>query len=122
MVADVAAVYHSLTPEEQSRTAIFASNYGEAGAIDFFGSKYSLPKAICTHQTYFLWGPHSYSGEIVIRIGIKPEDARDSYESVTVAATLNNPYSMPHEKNPLLLCRHRKKSLQTDWPDIKNWD
>jgi hypothetical protein len=122
MVARVAGVYHSLSPEEQSRTAIFANNYGEAGAVDFFGSRYGLPKAICTHQNYFFWGPRNYTGEIVIRIGIKPEDARDSYESVRVAATLDNPYAMPFEKNPILLCRHRKKNLQTDWPHIKNWD
>lgn len=122
MVSRVAGVYHSLSPEEQSRTAIFANNYGEASAVDFFGSKYGLPKAICTHQNYFLWGPRNYTGEIVIRMGIKPEDARDSYESVRVAATLDNPYAMPFEKNPILLCRRRKKNLQTDWPDIKNWD
>jgi hypothetical protein len=122
MVARVANVYRSLTPEEQSRTAIFASNYGEAGAVDFFGSRYGLPKAICTHQNYFLWGPRNYTGEIVIRIGSKPEDARDYYESVSLAATLDNPYAMPYERKPILLCRHRKKNLQTDWPDIKNWD
>jgi hypothetical protein len=122
MVARVATLYHSLSPEEQSKTAIFASNYGEAGAIDFFGSRYGLPKAICTHQNYFLWGPRDYTGEIVIRIGKKPEDARDYYESVSVAATLDNPYSMPYERKPILLCRHRKKNLQGDWPDIKNWD
>jgi hypothetical protein len=121
MVARVAAVYHSLTPEEQSRTAIFATNYGEAGAIDFFGSRYGLPKSICTHQNYFLWGPRNYTGEIVIRIGTKPEDARDYYVSVSVAATLDNPYTMPYERKPILLCRHRKKNLQTDWPEIKNW-
>ena len=109
MVSRVAEVYHSLLPEEQSRTAIFANNYGEAGAIDFFGNRYGLPKAICAHQNYFFWGPRNYTGEIVIRIGIKPEDARDSYESVRVAATLDNPYAMPFEKNPILLCRHRKK-------------
>jgi hypothetical protein len=122
MVSRVAGVYHSLSPEEQLKAAIFANNYGEAGAIDFFGDRYGLPKAICTHQNYFLWGPHNYTGEIVIRIGIKPEDAFDSYESVRVAATLDNPYAMPFEKNPILLCRHRKKNLQTDWPNIKNWD
>jgi len=121
MVARVATVYHSLTPEEQSRAAIFASNYGEAGAIDFFGSRYGLPKSICTHQNYFLWGPRNYTGEIVIRIGTEPEDARDYYESVSAAATLDNPYAMPYERKPILLCRHRKKNLQTDWPDIKNW-
>jgi hypothetical protein len=122
MVARVASVYHSLSPEEQSRAAIFASNYGEAGAVDFFGSRYGLPKAICTHQNYFLWGPRNYTGDIVIRIGSKPEDARDYYESVSVAAALDNPYAMPYERKPILLCRYRKKNLQTEWADIKNWD
>ena len=45
MVARVAAVYHSLTPEEQSKTAIFATNYGEAGAIDFFGDRYGVAES-----------------------------------------------------------------------------
>jgi hypothetical protein len=121
MVSRVATVYHSLTPEEQFKTAIFANNYGEAGAIDFFGSRYGLPKPICTHQNYFLWGPRNYTGEIVIRIGTELKDAREFYETVSVAAALDNPYAMPYERKPILLC-HRKKNLQTDWPDIKNWD
>lgn len=122
IAAAAAGVYHSLTPEEQAKTAIFASNYGEAGAIDFFGGRFGLPKAICTHQNYFLWGPRGYEGEIVIRIGSRLEDAQESYESVSVAATLDNPYSLPFEQRPILLCRHRKKNLQTDWPSMKNWD
>lgn len=56
MTAKVAEVYHSLPPEEQAKTAIYASNYGQAGAIDFFGAKYNLPKSISPHQSYFLWG------------------------------------------------------------------
>jgi hypothetical protein len=122
IAAAAAGVYHSLTPEEQAKTAIFTSNYGEAAAIDFFGGRFGLPKAICTHQNYFLWGPREYEGEIVIRIGSRLEDAQESYESVSVAATLDNPYSLPFEQLPILLCRHRKKNLQTDWPSMKNWD
>ena len=53
----VAAYVHSLPPEEQSVTAIGASNYGDAGAVDLFGPKYSLPKAISTANNYWIWGP-----------------------------------------------------------------
>ena len=56
MVGSVARVYHHLPPEEQQRAAIFCQNYGEAGAIDFFGPKLGLPAAISGHQNYFLWG------------------------------------------------------------------
>ena len=122
MVQAVARVYHSLTLEEQAKTAIFTSNYGEAAAIDFFGSKYGLPKAICGHQSYFLWGPRNYTGEIVIRVGERIEDVRSAYESVTVAAAIENPYALSYETRPILLCRGRKENYQTLWAHVKKWE
>jgi len=123
MVEQVARVYHSLTPEEQAKTAIYTGNYGEAGAIDFFGPRYGLPKAICAHQNYFLWGPREYTGEIMILVGSENiEDARPHFASVEVAATLDNPYAMPHEKWPILLARGLKGDLRQIWPRLKHWD
>jgi 4-amino-4-deoxy-L-arabinose transferase-like glycosyltransferase len=52
MVATVAGVYDSLSAEEQAQCAIFTGNYGEAGAVDFLGRKYNLPKAISGHNNY----------------------------------------------------------------------
>jgi hypothetical protein len=122
MVEAVARVYHSLTPEEQAKTAIFTDNYGEAAAIDFFGAKYGLPKAISGHQNYFLWGPRDYTGEIVIRVGAAIENVRSGYESVAVAATIENPYALYYETRPILLCRGRKENYQTHWSSVKKWE
>ena len=121
MVGAVARVYHSLTPEEQQRTAIFGSNYGQAAAIDFFGPQYGLPKAISGHQNYFLWGPRHYTGDIVILLGANESEAREQFESVTIAATLNNRYAYRYENRPILLCRGLKWNLQTGWSKVKNW-
>lgn len=121
MVSKVAHVYHSLSPEEQARTAIFCHNYGDAAAIDFFGPQYGLPKAISGHQNYFLWGPRNYTGEIVILIGESEEDVRKEFASVTVAATQNNRYAFWYETQPILLCRGLKWNLQAGWPTVKNW-
>lgn len=120
-VAAVARVFHSLSSEEQSKTAIFCGNYGQAAAIDFFGPRYGLPKAISGHQNYFLWGPRNYMGEIVIVVGATEEDVRDKFASVEVAATLNIPYVYSYETQPILLCRGLKGNLQTLWPRVKNW-
>ena len=57
MAAAVAGVYNNLAPDVRAKTAIFGHNYGQAGAVDLFGAKYGLPKAISGHQSYFLWGP-----------------------------------------------------------------
>ena len=122
MVQAVARVYHSLTPEEQKKAAILTSNYGQAGAIDYFGPKYGLPPAISGHNSFWLWGPRDYTGEVVIRVGDRLERAQQHFDSVTVAATLDNPYTLFYEKRPILLCRHLKQSLQSIWPDQKSWD
>jgi len=121
LVEAVARVYHSLTPEEQARTAIYGNNYGQAAAIDFFGPQYGLPKAISGHQNYFLWGPRHYTGDIVILLGEEESEAREEFESVTVAATLNNRYAYRYENRPVLLCRGLKWNLQTGWSRVKNW-
>jgi hypothetical protein len=123
MVEQVARVYHSLPPEEQAKTAIYTENYGQAGAIDFFGPRYGLPKAICAHQNYFLWGPRDYTGEIMIIVGAeKIEEARPYFANVDVAAKLDNPYGMPHEQHPILLARGLKQDLRQIWPRLKHWD
>jgi 4-amino-4-deoxy-L-arabinose transferase-like glycosyltransferase len=121
MVAAVARVYHSLTPEEQAKTAIFGSNYGQAASIDFFGPQYGLPKAVSGHQNYFLWGPRNYTGELVIVLGDTFEGLSDDCESVTVGATLNNPYAFHYENRPVLLCRGLKWDLQQNWSRVKVW-
>jgi dolichyl-phosphate-mannose-protein mannosyltransferase len=120
-VAAVARVYHSLSPEEQAKTAIFCDNYGQAGAIDFFGPRYGLPKAISGHQNYFFWGPRGYTGEIVILVGQPESDARKEFASVEVAATLHVPYAYSYETRPILLCRGLKWNLQALWPRVKYW-
>jgi 4-amino-4-deoxy-L-arabinose transferase-like glycosyltransferase len=52
----VAQVYRQLPLEEQEKAAIFISNYGEAGAIHFYGRAYGLPEPISGHNNYWLWG------------------------------------------------------------------
>jgi len=121
MVTTVAHVFHSLPPAEQAKTAIFCSNYGQAGAIDFFGAQYGLPKAISGHQNYFLWGPRDYTGEIVILVGGDEDDAKKQFDSVTLAATQENAYAFRYETRPILLCRGLRWNLQTGWPKVKNW-
>jgi hypothetical protein len=120
-VAAVARVYQSLSLEEQGKTAIFCGNYGQAAAIDFFGSRYGLPKAISGHQNYFLWGPRNYTGEIVIVEGQPADEVSKYFDSVEAAAAVNVPYAYSYETRRILLCRGLKGNLQALWPRVKNW-
>jgi 4-amino-4-deoxy-L-arabinose transferase-like glycosyltransferase len=122
MVATVAGVYNSLPPDQRSKTAIFADNYGGAGAIDFFGPRYGLPKAISAHQNYFYWGPRQYTGESVILLESDLEDAQHWCGSVDQGPTIAPYYGMGWEHYTILICHNVKQPLAEVWPQLKHWD
>ena len=118
----VAAYYHTLPQEEQRKTAIFANNYGDGGAIDFFGPKYGLPKAIGGHQNYWIWGPRDYSGESMIVLGEGNErNMQTKCTSYSIVGDTKDPLSRRDEWHPIYHCRGFKWNLQTVWPQLKRW-
>jgi hypothetical protein len=122
LVAEVAAIYDSLPPEDRSRAAIFANNYGEAGAINLFGPKHGLPPAISGHQTHFFWGPRGHTGEIVIVLQGDRDDLLEVFESVEQAGEHHHPWGMEEENRPIYLCRGLKLPLADLWPRVKHWN
>src|SRR5262249_44435430 len=66
IVEAVNLAWQRIPAVERADCAIFAQNYGQAGAIDFLRRRYHLPLALSGHQTFFLWGPRSYSGQCMI--------------------------------------------------------
>jgi hypothetical protein len=69
----VSGVYQRLPPEARARTALFAQNYGEAGALDWLGRTHGLPSARSGHNNYYLWGPGD-EPENVLVVGGRLED------------------------------------------------
>ncbi|MCU1283682.1 MAG: glycosyl transferase, family 39 [Acidobacteriales bacterium] len=122
MVEQVAKIYNSLPPDERAKTAIFANNYGEAGAIDFFGPKYGLPKAISGHQNYWFWGPRDYTGEILIVLQDDRESLESKCNSVEEVGMVDHPYAMAEEHNAIFICRGLKWNLHEIWPKLKHWN
>ena len=122
MAQKVAAYYNSLPANERARTGIFANDYGEAGAIDFFGPRYGLPPAISGHQNYWFWGPHGYTGESLIVLGDNEETLKRECDSVTQIAMLDDKYARRDELGPVFHCRGLKWNLTEMWPRLKKWN
>ncbi|RPJ60177.1 MAG: hypothetical protein EHM23_11320 [Acidobacteria bacterium] len=123
MVSGVARVYHTLPESDRERCAIFGQNYGEAGAVDFWGNSHGLPNAISGHNNYWLWGFNGHTGEVVIVIGGKESDLARFFQSHTAAGLINNPYSMPYENNlTIWVARGIRKPLKDVWPGLKSFN
>ncbi len=119
LAAGVEKVFVTLPPADRAKAAIFASTYGEAGAIDVFGS--NLPPALSGNNQYYLWGPRGYDGSVVIAVNVDPNLWSRSCDSLRVAARYgDSPYVMPREHDrPIFVCRGLRPSLAQLWPQLK---
>jgi hypothetical protein len=122
MVREVARIYRTLTPAEQAETAIFANSWGDASAIDFFGPKYGLPRAISKDDSYWAWGPRDYTGKIVIVLHSDGTGDREHFASVVVAGRVQNPYSRRDEWYDIFLCRGLDQDLNHLWAGMRTLD
>lgn len=114
----VIQTYRALSPQDQARVCIFGGNYGEAGAIDFFGRREGahLPPALSGHNNYWLWGTHGCDPNLVIAvIDDTPQEIATKYESVTIVGRRKNPFAMPYENGNVYLLRNRRASAPFDW-------
>ena len=68
MTAKTAAAYSTLSADEKKNTIIFADNYGEAGAINFYGKRYHLPEAYSDNASFLYWLPHNMKLNNIILI------------------------------------------------------
>jgi hypothetical protein len=122
LVKQVADIYWSLPPDVRARTGIFASNYGEAGALNMFGPAYNLPAPVCAHQNHYFWGDHGFNGENLIWLQWGPMSIGRMCNGVEQVGEHYHPYGMAEENRPIYLCRGLKKPLRELWPDLKHWN
>lgn len=122
LVDTVERVHRGLPPEDRDKVVVFARNYGQAGAIDFLGSKRGLPPAISTHNTYYLWGPGRYTGGVVIVLGGSEAELAEWFERVERADTVRCDYCMPHENDvPVWICRGLRIPVEEMWARLRRY-
>jgi hypothetical protein len=120
--AAVARVYQALPAGERAHASIYARNYGDAGAIDFFGVRDGLPPATSGHNSYYTWGPPR--GEPLIAVGGTTETYRDDFTDIVEVARLPpNPWVMPYEDQlRIFLVRGAKQPIDKIWPGARHYE
>ena len=123
------AAWDQLDAADRSDCILFVRNYGEAGAIDFFGPAYGLPGASCTHNQYWFWGPPNWNGSTALIVGERHdiegsrEDLLTHFESVDYAATMRNEWAMPYENGRhVFICRRYRHDFSSLWEGEKHFN
>jgi len=118
-VRAVARVYRSLPAPDRARTVLVAGNYGEAGALDFFGPRYGLPAVVSPTGSYWFFGPGTMPGEVVVTIGPGREDLAPLFDSVEAAGRVTSPWSVAEERDlTIYVARGPHRTLQEVWPSL----
>jgi hypothetical protein len=115
LVSNLSTAYDKLPQSIKSQACIFTSNYGEASAVNFFGGSLGLPEAISGHNNYYIWGPGSCTGQVLIQ---------QVYENVTTLTTNECSFCISYEQVlPIYLCTNPNyTSLATLWPGVRHYD
>lgn len=119
----VARAASRLDMSERHLACVFAQNYGEAGAVERFGPELGLPPVISSHNSWFLWGPGSCTGEVMLVLGGDREQLERLFDSVELGATFDCRDCMPYEDDlPVWIARRSHADLKALWPKIRHFD
>ncbi len=91
----------------KSTSAIYADNYGQAGAIEHFGKKYGIGQVISFSDTYRYWLPDSLSSEFHTLIYVNDElgdDMPGFFKKIEKIWELDMPLSRQHG-DQIYLCQ-----------------
>lgn len=118
-VGEVAQVWYSLPEAERATAVLAASNYGRAGAIDWYGPRYGLPGVICSCGSYWFWGYGDRTGDVVVIAGGDPADIREMFYESRVVRTVVDPWRVREEQRvDIWVARGWKVPLAQLWPRL----
>ena len=122
LVKQVTTVYQRLPLADRGSVMILASNYGEAGALDFYGR--GLPPVVSAHLTYYYWAPAHMAPSTVIVVGYPRQKVATLFGDILQAATITNSYGLHNEEygKAIWVCRSPFQALDQAWPRLKALD
>lgn len=117
-VAQVREVLGSLPRTERATAVVLTGNYGEAGALEWYGVGVPVYSG---HNGWRFWGPPPEDAAPVVVVGFDP---RDSFVGCRPAGRLRNDVGADNEEAglPLWVCDRVSGSWSRRWPDLVHYD
>jgi hypothetical protein len=121
MTERIGKVYYALDDAERKQAALDCDNYGESGAVDYYGPALHLPPAMGHAASYLLWMPDAFFHRDVF---ILTTDDRDEihadfikeFRSASLVDSVTTPYAREFGSYIILLKRPSEK-FRKQWQD-----
>jgi hypothetical protein len=123
LVSSVAKVYNGLQKDERMNTIIITENYGEAGSINHYGTKFGLPGATSGISSYYYWGPGNPNATTVIFVNYPEDYLNRFFSEVKAMQVIKNQYGINNEEQGvhIALCRKPNKPISELWTEWKHY-
>jgi hypothetical protein len=117
----MARAWGALTPEQQQVAVIGASNYGRAGALDYYGPRLGLPPVISSAGSFWFFGPGTKPGNVALIIEDDDHALTQVWEEVRPVAHIHSEWSVREERDTnIFLCLRPRKTIQELWPSLND--
>jgi hypothetical protein len=123
LTAQVAGIYANLPEDQKLHSAILTGNYGEAGALELYGSAYGLPLVISGGNSMWARGYGDPPPETVIVVGYESQEATSLFKECEMAGQVTNKYGVMNEEssshNILFVCRQPREPWSVMWKNMQ---
>jgi hypothetical protein len=123
LAAQVSAIYNDIPTEEKADTVVLAGNYGEAGALDLYSSRFDLPPVISGSNSLWARGYGNLEPETVIVVGFEYAYAMNYFRSCSQEGTVTNRYGVKNEESTrhtgLYVCRSPRLPWAKMWQTMQ---
>ncbi len=105
MALKVNKAWQMLDSSEKAHTLLFCDNYGQAGAVSFYGQAYHLPEAYSDNASFLYWLPEEQHIENLILVTDDQQEMQHAFihdfRQAILVDSVANPYA--REKGSLII-------------------
>ena len=105
LARQTAAAWRAIPAAQRSDTALLAQNYGEAGALAYYGPRVGLPPPLSGHLSFQYWRPAVLPQGHVLAVGIDGADLTRLCSSWRVVAHIDNRWHIDNEERGRTITR-----------------
>jgi hypothetical protein len=124
-VETVAQVRDRLPAGDRERLGILAGNYGEVGALNLYGARYGLPRAISGVNSSWERGYGNPAPETLIVVGFQRDFLEKRFASCELAGRTWNRYGVANEETAedpdIFVCRGLRESWGVFWQELRGF-